>query len=154
MTEEIINGSEPIPCADEAEAREEVNETSDTPDDENEDGEAEEEIPYESLIESDLCELRNTFPELSELSDITELENPIRYGALRDLGLSAAEAYRAITTKPARRIDTRSHLKSAIPRHASSPGSSMSYRELEIARSLFSGVSDSELQRLYKRVTR
>ena len=154
MTEEIINESADIPNEAENESEENLGEMIDISDEERIGDESSEEISYEGLIESDLCALREQFPELSELSNITELENPIRYGALRDLGLSPAEAYRAITTRPTRRSDTRAHLKSAIPRHASSPASNMSYRELEIARSLFSGVSDSELQRLYKRVTR
>ena len=109
---------------------------------------------YTDLIARDLAELRAEFSELSELSDITELENPTRYGALRDLGLTPAEAYRATSTRKETRTDTRSHLRSAAPRHALAPDSRMSYRELEMARELFGDMSDKELQRLYKRVTK
>ena len=110
---------------------------------------------YEAIIESDLRELREKFPELSGLNDITELENPVRYGALRDLGLSPEEAYRATTpTKPFQRIDNRSHLRSSAARSSAVKSSAMSYRELEVAREIFSGVPDSEIQRLYKKVTR
>lgn len=109
---------------------------------------------YAEIIESDLAVLKAEFPELSHISDITELENPTRYGALRDLGLSPEEAYRAVTTRRSAQRDTRAHLRSSAPRHASSPAAAMSYRDLEIARSIFSDVSDAELQRLYKRVTK
>ena len=108
---------------------------------------------YDELIERDLSELRSEFPELSGLKDITSLNNPMRYAALRDLGLSPAEAYMA-TRKRAPRKDSRSHLVSAVARVAASPSSGMSRRELETARGLFAGMSDAEIQSLYKRVIR
>ena len=116
---------------------------------------AEESNDYEALIEEDLETLRKSIPELQSISDITELENPVRYGALRDLGLSPEEAYRATTTRTrVTKTDNRSHLRSSAPRAASSPTTSMSYRDMEIARDIFSGVPDSEIQRLYRKVTR
>ncbi len=110
---------------------------------------------YEELIERDLDALRAAIPELENIKDISELENPVRYGALRDLGLSPEEAYRATTTgRKERRPDNRAHLRSSVPRAVRSPESNISYRELEIAREIFSGVSDAEIQRLYRKVTK
>ena len=110
---------------------------------------------YDALIESDLLELREKIPELSGIADITELENPVRYGALRDLGLSPEEAYRATTTaKLSVKPDNRSHLRSSAARSSAANSGAMPYRELEAAREIFSGVPDSEIQRLYKKVTR
>lgn len=109
---------------------------------------------YEALIEEDLIALRAAIPELSGIRDITELENPVRYGALRDLGLSPEEAYRATTTAKPRRYDNRAHLRSSAPKALRTSATDMSYRELEMARELFSGVSDAEIQRLYKKVTK
>ena len=110
---------------------------------------------YAALIENDLEILRNAIPGLEGLRDISELENPVRYGALRDLGLSPEEAFRATTTSQRRpKTDNRSHLRSSAPRAVHSPESNISYRELAIAREIFSGVSDTEIQRLYKKVTR
>lgn len=151
MTEELINESpeeEVFPESSEvlaAEAEYDESEGEESVSDEHN---------YSAIIESDLAALRQEFPELRDITDVTELENPTRYGALRDLGLSPSEAYRASTTARRARQDTRSHLKSSAPRHASSPASAMSYRDLEIAREIFVGVSDAELQRLYKRVTK
>lgn len=119
-------------------------------------GEAEEERPapdYEKIIERELSELRRTVPELYDISDITELENPMRYAALRDLGLSAREAYLATSERRARR-DNRAHLTPAAPRRAGSPGGTMSREELSAARELFGGMGDAELVALYKRVAR
>jgi hypothetical protein len=110
---------------------------------------------YAALIERDLEVLRNAIPGLEGIRDISELENPVRYGALRDLGLSPEEAFRATTTSGRRpRPDNRAHLRSSAPRAVHAPESNISYRELEIARELFSGISDTEIQRLYKKVTR
>ncbi len=117
---------------------------------ENQDGD-----DYAALIERDLEALRSGIPELQSISDISELENPVRYGALRDLGLTPEEAYRATTTRAKRQApDNRAHLRSSVPKASFSPASSMSYRDLEMARELFSGVSDAEIQRLYRKVTR
>lgn len=113
-----------------------------------------EDVDYGNLIEEDLRALRKAFPELRDIEDITELENATRYGALRDLGLTPEEAYRATSKSRIAKMDTRAHLKSSAPRHALSPNAAMSYRDMEIARSLFSDMSDSEIQRLYKKVTK
>lgn len=111
-----------------------------------------EETDYEALIASDLDALRSEFPELRDITEITDLNNPLRYAALRDLGLSPAEAYMA--TAKRRSQDTRSHLKSAHGRSAKAPVGMMTQYELASARELFPGLSDSDLQRLYKKVTK
>lgn len=111
-----------------------------------------EEVDYEELMREDILTLKSEFSELASINDITELDNPLRYAALRDLGLTPAEAYKA--TARTRRADTRSHLMSARGRSAASPVSMMSQSELAAARDLFPNKSDSELQRLYKRVTK
>lgn len=118
-------------------------------DERGDDGEA---IDYESLIASDVATLKAEFPELSGITDITDLNNPLRYAALRDLGLTPTEAYLATAKRVTK--DTRSHLKSAHGRTASASASSMSYLELAAARELFPGKNDMELQRLYKRVSK
>ena len=109
---------------------------------------------YARLLEEDITELKKSFPELRELSDISELEDPIRYGALRDLGLTAEEAYRATTKRAGTKTDNRAHLRSSAPRSAASPNGNISYKDMQIARELFPGVSDAEIQKLYKKVTR
>ena len=111
------------------------------------------EVDYASLMASDLAELKSEFPELSGICEITELENPLRYAALRDLGLTAAEAYLA-SSRSVKRRDSRAHLAGAAPGRASAPSSAyMSQKELAIARDIFSGMSDAEIIRLYRRVT-
>ena len=109
------------------------------------------EVDYEEIIASDLAVLRSEFAELKNLGDITDLDNPLRYAELRDLGLDPREAYLA-TAKRTRR-DNRSHLTTAYGRNAVTPIGSMSQRELSEAREIFNNLSDSEIQRLYRKVT-
>ena len=111
------------------------------------------EIDYAALARDDVKILSEEFLELEGLNDITELENPLRYAALRDLGLTPAEAYLA-TTRRKKERDNRAHLERSVPRRASIPNGVMSERELSEAREIFSGISDAEIKRLYKKVTR
>ena len=110
-------------------------------------------IDYNEVARRDIEALRSEFPELSELGSITELDNPMRYAALRDMGLEPREAYLA-TTKRVRKTDTRSHLTAAAPRSAHSPSNSIHGEELNDARALFSDMTDSEIQSLYRKVTK
>ena len=113
---------------------------------------APESIDYEALIASDVEALRSQFPELRGIKDITDLNNPLRYAALRDLGLTPEEAYLATAKRHTQ--DTRAHLRSAHGRSAAASASIMSHQELSVARELFPNLSDADLQRLYKRVTK
>ena len=106
---------------------------------------------YAEIAASDLRELKAQFPELADIEDITELDNPIRYAGLRDLGLTPREAYLA-TSKRASQKDNRSHLSSAMPKGAGAPRGGMSREELYRAREIFGGMSDVEIQALYRKV--
>ena len=110
-------------------------------------------VDYAEIARADMEALRLEFPELREKSSITELKNPLRYAALRDLGLTPREAYLA-TSAPAVRYDNRSHLRSSVPSGARESTDRLGATELEAARELFSGLSDRELQKLYKKVIR
>ena len=119
-------------------------------DGENDDS-CESEIDYAAVVVEDLKILRDEFAELASISDICELNNPLRYAALRDLGLSPVEAYLA-TAKRVKK-DNRSHLVATRTVSVEKNGA-MSDAELAAAREIFSGVSDREIRKLYKRVTK
>ena len=112
-----------------------------------------EQTDYEALERADMAELSSIFPELRGKSRVSELNNPLRYAALRDLGLTPKEAYLA-TSEPRRAYDTRSHLVSSVPGGATAPQDTLSKNELDAARELFSGLSDREIQKLYKKVSK
>ena len=111
-----------------------------------------EEIDYAKIAKEDLAALKAEFAELADVSDICELNNPLRYAALRDLGLSPAEAYLA-TAKRLPKRDNRAHL-SAIRTVAYAPAGSMSESEFLAAREIFSDISDAEIRKLYKKVSK
>ena len=132
----------------------ELQETEDCADARQENGqksEPENAIDYSAVERDDLEALKKEFPELSGISRITELQNPLRYGALRDLGLSPTEAYLATHGKR-RSADNRSHLV-ASPTLASASQGVISEREMEAARNIFPDISDREIRKLYKKVT-
>lgn len=110
------------------------------------------EVDYAEVMASDLKELLREFPELRGIESLTDIKNPLRYAALRDMGLTPTEAYLAARGKS--RHDTRSHLTGGIPKPAGIQGGSMPRSELEGARELFFGMSDSEIQSLWRRVTK
>ena len=118
---------------------------------ENNSTDAEHEVDYAAVVEEDIRTLREEFRELSTLTDICELDDPMRYAALRDLGLTPAEAY--LATAKRQKKDNRSHLVATRTVSASQNGS-MSDAELSAAREIFVGVSDAEIRKLYKRVTK
>ncbi len=107
---------------------------------------------YSEIIEADIKELRTTFAELRDLESISELKNPLRFAALRDLGLSATEAYLA-TSAPRPVYDNRAHLTASVPGSAG-VATEMSRNEYAIARDLFTELSDSEIRKLYRKVTK
>ena len=76
-----------------------------------------------------------------------------RYSALRSMGLSAREAYLA-TGSGIDRESTKAHLISSVPSPARAPESAMSTQEMDAARSLFEGMSDADIRKLYNKVTR
>lgn len=111
-----------------------------------------ESVDYAQVAKEDLIALKSEFPELEAVRDISELNNPLRYAALRDLGLTPSEAYLA-TAKRVPKRDNRSHL-SAIGTASYSQQSTMNDAEMAAARELFSDISDAEIRKLYKKVTK
>ena len=132
-------------CADKSLSDSEEDRTEETG--ENADGD----IDYAAVVEEDIKLLKAEFSELASLSDICELNDPLRYAALRDLGLSPIEAYLA-TAKRVKK-DNRSHLV-ATRTVSVAKSDFMSEAELAAAREIFTGVSDREIRKLYKRVTK
>ena len=98
-----------------------------------------------------LTELYESYPELTPES-AEALCNLDRYRELRALGLSVEEAYRA-TAKKKPAPDNRAHLSVSVGGGGVPASHGISEPELRSAREIFSGMSDAEIRRLYKRVT-
>ncbi len=105
----------------------------------------------DALLAEDLAELKEDFAELKDIGTVSDLPNATRYAALRDLGLTPTEAYRAVTPAPQ---NTRAHLKSSLPKRSRPPVTGMSSGQWQEARELFEDMSDSEIEKLYKTVTK
>ena len=114
---------------------------------------AQDEVDYAAVLGADIEELKATFPELGGMKNIDELADPVRFGALRDLGLTAKEAYLASGGKK-RSYDNRTHLVSSVPGGARSAADGISRADLDMARDIFGSMSESEIQRLYRKVTK
>ncbi len=112
----------------------------------------ESDVDYAAVLSADIDELKASFAELGTMQSIDELADPVRFGALRDLGLTAKEAYLASGGKK-RTYDNRTHLFSSVPASARSAVAGISRQELDMAKSIFDGMSDSEIQKLYRKVT-
>ena len=110
-------------------------------------------VDYEQMAADDLATLKEKFHICRSYSHISQLQNPLRYAELRDLGLSPEEAFLATNHERllSRAYDNRSHLRSAVPKEAGGVG--MSASELRQARELFGNASDAYLTSLYRRAT-
>lgn len=150
LENEVISTEEEIGTPTDADETEIETPKSDEPRESSSEIERSEGTDYDALAKEDLRILKSEFPELNSLVDISELENPLRYAALRDLGLTPAEAYLATARK--RRGDNRSHLHSSVPKHSAFPGPGISESELTAAREIFPDMSDNEIRQLYRKV--
>lgn len=117
----------------------------------NENFKEENAVDYAAIIKADTDELKARFPELAKISDVSELDNPLRYAALRDLGLTPEEAY--LATRKRRASDNRSHLYPS-PSISKNEGGAIPESEMRSARELFAGMSDAEIRKLYRKVTK
>lgn len=97
----------------------------------------------------DMEELKKQFPELSEISSPSELQGAEKYMRFRELGLSPTEAYLATGGG---RIKERTRPNSPVSVRRRDDG--IPERQLRMARELFSEMSDTEIQALYRRVTK
>ncbi len=144
----------PMPDTDNTEAKApEPHEQSapNTPADSANDGELT--INYADIVREDINTLREAFSECrATLTDISMLKNPVRFAALRDLGLSATEAYLA-TGGIRTSYDSRTHLSGAVPAEAGG-GVEIPLSEYRTYKDLFSDMSDSEIRKLYRKVTK
>lgn len=117
---------------------------------------------YEAMKKADLDALHAAYPETADLTDVENMPNFKRFGELRDKGLSPAEAYAAANPDAIRRSGaeagkkstlkgTKTHLKSNVPKGASTGSISMTPDEKAYWRDMFPDKTDKEILALYKR---
>ncbi len=118
---------------------------------------------FEKIARADLAELHAAYPETKQYTDIRKLPEDIlaKFGRFRDAGLSAKEAYAAANPDGIRQNiatavkkqslhESKSHLRTAVPKGSKDNSVVMPKSELARWRDIFPGMSDKELQSLYK----
>ena len=117
---------------------------------------------YAKMAADDLAVINRAFPGMN-VTDLRKIDNPGRYGALRDLGLSPEEAFRAtnhariheqVAAAARAKADGKAHIRSDMPAKGTAvEGFSLSAEQLREARELFPGKSDKEITALYRSVS-
>ena len=97
----------------------------------------------------DLDELKAEFSELAGVDSIEDLRFPEKYRRFREMGLSPSEAYMATGEYRAKER----HIPPS-PLSVSRRAEGIPQRQLQMAREIFEGLTDMEIQALYKRVTK
>ena len=117
---------------------------------------------FEKMASADLAGLKQIYPELKDVNSIFDIPNFKRFGELRDKGLSIKEAYSAANPDGIRRNvadavtrqnlnESKSHLKSNVPKGTKDNSLHMSREELTSWREMFPKMSDSEIIKLYRK---
>jgi casein kinase II subunit beta len=117
---------------------------------------------FEKMAAADLAGLKAIYPELKDTKTIFDIPNWQRFGELRDKGLSVKEAYSAANPDAIRKNiadavtrqnlnESKSHLKSNVPKGTKDTSLHMSREELASWREMFPKMSDSEIIKLYRK---
>ncbi len=118
-------------------------------------------IAFEEKMKADFAEVQAFYPETKSLKSITEIDNFVEFGRLRDLGLSPKQAYAAANADNVKKSvanavkqkslnDTKQHLQSAVPKGSKDNSLVMPKSTLAEWRDLFPNKSDKEIIALYK----
>lgn len=118
-------------------------------------------IAFEEKMKADFAEVQAFYPETKGLKSITEIDNFVEFGRLRDLGLSPKQAYAAANADNVKKSvanavkqkslnDTKQHLQSAVPKGSKDNSLVMPKSTLAEWRDLFPNKSDKEIIALYK----
>ena len=113
---------------------------------------------YAAMAESDLAEINKAFPSV-QIKSLLEIKDTRRYGELRDMGLSAKEAFLATSadmiTANAERVGAnkatgKAHLQSVARKAGAKASSQMTNAERSFCREFFpEGTSDEDIERLF-----
>ncbi len=122
---------------------------------------------FERIAAADLAELHAAYPETRQYKHVRELPDDIRrkFGTARNAGFSAKEAYAAANpdgvratvataVKKQAQHDSKAHLKSSVPKGSKDTGVKMTRSELLEYREMFPGLSDKEINDLYKKANK
>ena len=133
--EDVVNEEEEYPATEDTTLREEA--------------ELDSSSTEEVDMSFDLEELKAEFSELVGVDSIDDLRFPEKYRRFREMGLNPTEAYMATGEHRAKER----HIPPS-PLSVSRRAEGIPQRQLQMAREIFEGLTDMEIQALYKRVTK
>ena len=107
---------------------------------------------YAKMAADDLAEIKRLDAAYAPAKHLGDLPFAMRFAELRDMGLSVREALAAAAPR-FDRADGRAHLRAVAPHGAKAAPEGLAGEEMKNARTLFYGLSDSEINTLYRRVT-
>lgn len=100
-------------------------------------------------VKADIDAINIRFPD-AKISSLEDIKNSSQYVALRDKGVSPEEAY-AQVIQP--KEDGKKHMTATASKTKPARLPHMTAQEMRMARDLFPGMSDAEIQKLHKRVS-
>lgn len=113
----------------------------------------------DEVMAEDLAEIKASFPDAEKYDSVLSFPNVEDFARLRAAGISAKTAFAAshleyVGPKAKPTADSKSHLRSSVPKVAKDTSTHIPADELETFRDLFPKASDKELASLYKRATK
>ncbi len=151
LEEEATPVLEEAPMEEETEALDTESEETPSAEEEPPSAPIAEERDYARLAEEDLAEIKRLDASYLPLTHLSQLPFARRFAALRDMGLSVAEALAASNPRFPKE-NGKAHLLPSAGKGAASPAGTLSGEDMRHAKELFSDLSDGEIQKLYRRV--
>jgi hypothetical protein len=119
-------------------------------------------VMLDRMIQADLEQLHAEFPETKGITKLEDIPNCRRFAQLRDLGLTAKEAYTAANPTARREAiassvkqqatnASKAHLRSNVPIASKDTSVKIPRSEMEEYRELFPDMSDKDIVALYKK---
>lgn len=117
---------------------------------------------FQEKAARDLAELKASYGQLESCKDIRDIPNFDQWYKLRDMGLTAKQAFAAANPDGIREAaanaskqsaiqNTKAHLQSSVPKASAQEGIRMSRAELEQWKAMFPKLSNKEIISLYRR---
>jgi hypothetical protein len=114
------------------------------------------EITFAQVVAADLKSLKDVYPACASYKAITDIPNVKRFAELRELGLSAVEAFAAtnrnlINSGSNSPKGSKSHLQTVVPKGATGGDNLIPRSEFNQLKELFPDLSNKEIIKLYNK---
>ena len=117
----------------------------------------------EKVLTEDLAAIQAEFKAAAKFNSVADFPNIAKFCEMRDLGLSAVDAFRVaqpdivaegVATAARATADSKSHLRSSVPKGAKDTSTTIPKDELEMYRDMYPDMSEKQLTDLYRRATK